>query len=80
MPRNVRNFWIELAVDGKRTHIATGPVSKTGGFTLAVKQRHDGGIVKAVEMCGRVTTDGRIVLETLIPSAGFLPTITETKR
>jgi hypothetical protein len=44
MPRNVRNFWIELEVDGKRTRVATGPVRKDGGFTMRVLMREDGDI------------------------------------
>lgn len=44
MPRNVRNFWIEAEVDGRKTPIAFGPVGKDGGFRLIVHMR-DGGIV-----------------------------------
>ena len=39
MPRNVRNFWIEIEVDGRKAKIATGPVSKTRGFTVRILQR-----------------------------------------
>ena len=44
MPRNVRNYWLELTVDGKKTKVATGPVSKTGGFVLDIKMRSCGGV------------------------------------
>ena len=44
MPRNVRNFWIELSVDGKKTAVATGPRSRSGGFRCKVLQRADGAI------------------------------------
>ena len=37
MPRNVRNFWLNLSVDGKRTDVASGPVAKDGGFELRIK-------------------------------------------
>ena len=61
MPKNVRNFWIELVVDGKKTKVATGPRSKSGGFSLTVKQRDLGGIRTAVEVVGRVNhKTGRI--------------------
>lgn len=44
MPRNVRNFWIELEVDGKQTKIATGPRSVEGGFSLRVRMRQHGAV------------------------------------
>lgn len=52
MPRNVRNFWIELWVDGRKTKIATGPVRKSGGFKLKVFQRNRGEIVEVVSLDG----------------------------
>lgn len=42
MPRNVRNFWLKIAVDGKKTDIGTGPRSRAGGFRCQVLQRADG--------------------------------------
>ena len=62
MPRNVRNFWIELDVDGKKTRIATGPASKDGGFDLTVKMRNEGGIVKALQVNGYACDNGVLVL------------------
>lgn len=62
MPRNVRNFWVELRVDGKQTRIETGPQAKDGGFELVVLQRDQSSIIRALEVSGRVTSDGRIVL------------------
>lgn len=72
MPRNVRNFWLELSVDGKRTDVATGPVSKDGGFQLTIKQRDDGGIVRAMTVTGRAREgdDGAFVLELRAEHAG----------
>ena len=43
-PRNVRNFWIELNVDGRETEIATGPVAKDGGFSMSILIRENGKI------------------------------------
>ena len=45
-PRNVRNFWIELDVDGRETEIATGPVAKDGGFSMSILIRENGKISK----------------------------------
>lgn len=44
MPRNVRNFWIELEVDGKKERVATGPRNREGGFQCCIKMRSDGQI------------------------------------
>lgn len=44
MPRSVRNFWIELNIDGRKTCVGTGPRSKDGGFSCAIHIREEGGI------------------------------------
>ena len=60
MPRNVRNFWVELNVDG-RTEIAAGPRSKDGGFRLVVRVREDGAISeKHLVITGRALSDGTL--------------------
>ena len=58
MPRNVRNFWIELEVDGRKTPIASGPTSKTGGFNLVIHQRYNGSVLESV-----LTVIGDAVIE-----------------
>ena len=45
MPQNVRNFWIELEVDGKKTKVATGPRSKDGEFYLSISMRNEDGSI-----------------------------------
>lgn len=42
MPRNVRNFWVEVNVDGAKSKTALGPKAKEGGFDLTVKIRENG--------------------------------------
>lgn len=63
MPNNVRNFWIELTVDGVTKRIATGPRSKDGGFTLTILQRDKGEIVKAARIVGMATANGKIFMD-----------------
>lgn len=58
MPRNVRNFWIELDVDGRKTLIACGPVARDGGFRLRVFMRDKGSIVRAMDVEGSAPDDG----------------------
>ena len=64
MPRKVRNFWLELDVDG-RSPIATGPVSRDGGFELNVLMRDSGDIKKAVRLVGNALEDGTLELHIL---------------
>ena len=66
MPRCVRNFWIEIEVDGKTHKVACGPRSKDGGFRLVVKQRDDGCVIKAMEVQGFADDKGNIRLDTFI--------------
>ena len=51
----VRNFWIEVTVDGRKTKIATGPRSKDGGMEITIKQRNNGSIDHALTV--RCTVD-----------------------
>lgn len=62
MPRNVRNFWVTLSVDGKKTDVATGPVRRDGGFTLSVRMRDEGDIIRVFTMEGRADDDGTLTL------------------
>lgn len=64
MPRNVRNFWIELAVDGKKMLVETGPRARSGGFNIRIRLRSRGGIHdKDFVVDGRVSdADGMLVL------------------
>ena len=69
MPRNVRNFWIELDVDGRKSRIETGPVRKDGGFSLTIRNREQGRISPTtLEVRGYVDGSGQI----LSLSAGFV--------
>lgn len=62
MPRNVRNFWIELEVDGRETKVACGPARKDGGFYMTVKMRDGGEITKALFIEGKADDDGNLTL------------------
>ena len=62
MPRNVRNFWLEANIDGRDTTLEGGPISKDGGFRLTIYQRHNGDVVKALDITGQVSHDGELQL------------------
>jgi hypothetical protein len=53
--RKVRNFWIELEIDGRKTRIATGPEARDGGFHLTVFMRDHGETKEALIVNGAVT-------------------------
>lgn len=60
-PRCVRNFWIELEVDGKKERIATGPRSSGGGFRLTIKMRVGGEIEEVATLTGQKSV-GKLAL------------------
>lgn len=62
MPRNVRNFWIDLSVDGNSSRVETGPRAKDGGFNMTILIRDKGGVERAMEVSGHALSDGRLRL------------------
>ena len=62
-PRNLRNFWIELEVDGRKTMIETGPRHADGGFDLIIKVREGKGVHRhSLRVTGVVNIEGKLVL------------------
>lgn len=55
MPKSVRNFYLQGAIDGKKSPLKAGTRSKDGGFTLTIKQRVNGGIKDVATITGRVS-------------------------
>lgn len=43
-PKNVRNFWVEITVDGLKKKLASGPRGKKGGFSARIFIREKGEI------------------------------------
>lgn len=62
MPRNVRNFWLQLSVDGRETKVETGPQSKDGGFDLEILMRNRGEIERPIRVMGIAREDGSLEL------------------
>lgn len=79
MPRNIRNFWVTLKVDGKSQTIATGPQSKSGGFELSVQMRDKGDIVRVLSVWG-TERDGRLVLRAQTADGAQQDIVIETAR
>lgn len=38
----VRNFWIDVNIDGRETTLSGGPARKDGGMTVDIRQRNNG--------------------------------------
>lgn len=79
MPRNVRNFWLELEVSGKRTRVATGPVAKEGGFDLTIKIRRNGEVHEAGYILGRADEHGALSVK-WFPEGGSAVLLSESIR
>lgn len=63
MPRVVRNFWIDLDVDGRANSIGTGPRQGGGGFSCTILVREEGSISdKSLRIRGVNTQDNDNVL------------------
>ena len=60
MPKNVRNFWIDLNVDGRQNIIGTGPKSRDGGLKLTLCQRNEGCVDKVLEINCYCGSDGQL--------------------
>jgi hypothetical protein len=78
-PRTVRNFWVTGSADGRATGIAFGPnTGINAGIVLTIFQRDKGQVVKAFEVFGRMTKDGKLKLTVTRETGGApLENITE---
>jgi hypothetical protein len=59
---SVRNFWLEAHVDGRKTPIGTGPVSRDGGMFLELYIRDEGDIKQACRIACQSTRDGKLCI------------------
>ena len=56
--RNLRNWWIEVEIDGRKTKLVGGPRAKDGGFNLKIYQRSYGRSILSVEISGSASDPG----------------------
>ncbi len=59
----MRNWWIEVTIDGRKTKLQGGPRAKDGGFTLTVRQRDNGESVGVLRLDGIADSEGGLRLE-----------------
>jgi hypothetical protein len=58
----IRNFYIDADIDGRRTGLSGGPASKTGGLSATILVRHEGTILRAVQIWAHAKEDGTLTL------------------
>ena len=58
-PRNLRNFWLELNVDGRKSKIATGPRARSGGFSLQLSVASHGQTKQRLDLSGFPLQNGK---------------------
>jgi hypothetical protein len=69
MPRNVRNFWIDVEIDGQKTRLRGGPQGREGGLRLSILQRSEGAVSTALIIDCYVNDAGDLVTMTDAPKA-----------
>lgn len=74
----IRNFWVDAEVDGRANKLAGGPIAKTGGLTVSIKQRDNGSITEPYNIRSYVDFNGDLC--TQIYKNGTLLDTHTTKR
>ena len=75
----VRNFSVDVKVDGRETKLAGGPRSKDGGAAVVIYQRESGEIKTAFQIKCNVTLSGNLVTS-VFDDEGKLLTSFQTTR
>lgn len=65
MPRNVRNFWMTMEVDGRNNPVACGPMGPDGGFSTEITIRRDGQVMPGVRLLGVARPDGSLEIRVM---------------
>lgn len=56
MPRNVRNAWIDVEIDGQRSRLKGGPKNANGGLSATLFVRERGTVALGCTMSARPVT------------------------
>jgi hypothetical protein len=59
--RAVRNWFIDVDVDGRESGVQTGPKAKDGGFSMRLLQRKEGGAVEVLSLRGVARGDALVL-------------------
>lgn len=65
MPRNLRDFWVDLDVDGYAQTVARGPKQRGGGFSLDIRVASHGMSKRLLHITGAHLQNGknRVIIE-----------------
>lgn len=64
----VRNFWVDLDVDGRKSRVGTGPRNREGGMRATIYQREDGEISERnIGVASYVTGQGKLATRVDFP-------------
>ena len=74
MPKNVRNFFLDLGVDGRNSDVRTGPVAPDGGMAGVLYIRRNGEVCEAASISCVAFADGSLEIRIACPD-GRLMTI-----
>jgi hypothetical protein len=70
-PRTVRNFWVDVNIDGLANGFTSGPKGKDGGFEAVIFMRGpDGDVRPALTLLGTATSDGKAIQLTVLDGMG----------
>lgn len=58
----VRNSWVDVCADGRRSDVGTGPRARDGQMTIDLKVREDGGILDLLHIACIGSQDGKTVI------------------
>jgi len=72
MPRNVRNFWVEANIEGRRTMLSGGPQGKLDGLHLYLYQRDKGDITTALRVHASADRYGALTLAVFGPDGQLI--------
>lgn len=66
----VRNFWVDVYIDGRKARLEGGPRGKDGGMLVTIYQRHNGSSMKALEV---YCTEENGILVTQAEATAYAP-------
>ena len=59
MPKNVRNFWLDAQIDGRKSILTGGPSAENGGMSVEIFFRENGQISNRNIVLDCVCGDGK---------------------
>jgi hypothetical protein len=61
--KKIRNFWLNIDIDGQMKQVSCGPSKPDGGLRGTIKMRLEGRPTDVLRIRARALLDGQLVLE-----------------